>query len=83
MCIVCNAKLKRRFGQTEGHDQRQVTEASGSYKVQQPKMADLSVVTTRLLFLASLKSGYRFLQLYFHLHKNLPKMSVELVCNFF
>ena len=45
-----NAKLKRRFGQTEGLDQRQVNEASGSYKVQQPKMADLSVVVGRFLF---------------------------------
>ena len=44
-----NAKLKRRFGQTEGHDQRQVSEASGSYKVKHSKMADLSVVTPRFL----------------------------------
>ena len=40
-----NAKLKRRFGQTAGHDQIQVNEASGSYKMQHSKMADLSVVT--------------------------------------
>ena len=42
-----NAKLKRRFGQTAGHDQQQVNEASGSYKMEQPKMADLSVVVNR------------------------------------
>ena len=42
--VEYNAKLKRRFGQTAGHDQEQVNEASGSYKVKQPKMADLSVV---------------------------------------
>ena len=39
-----NAKLKRRFGQTEGHDQEQVNEASRSYKMGNSKMADLSVV---------------------------------------
>ena len=44
MGIVPNAKLKRRFGQTEGLDQRQVNEASGSYKMQDSTMADLSVV---------------------------------------
>ena len=42
--MLPNAKLKRRFGQTEGHDQRQVTEASRSYKMKVSKMADLSVV---------------------------------------
>ena len=42
-----NAKLKRRFGQTEGLDQRQVNEASRSYKMEQSKMADLSVVVGR------------------------------------
>ena len=47
--VATNAKLKRRFGQTAGHDQRQVNEASGSYKVQHFKMADLSVV--RRIFL--------------------------------
>ena len=39
-----NAKLKRRFGQIEDHDQIQVNEASRSYKMQESKMADLSVV---------------------------------------
>ena len=40
-----NAKLKRRFGQTEGHDRKQVNEASESYKMENSKMADLSVVS--------------------------------------
>ena len=40
-----NAKLKRRFGQIEDHDQRQVNEASESYKMKDSKMADLSVVS--------------------------------------
>ena len=31
--IALNAKLKRRFGQTGGHDQRQVNEARRSYKM--------------------------------------------------
>ena len=46
--VECNAKLKRRFGQTEGHDQRQVNEASRSYKMQDSKMAALSVVGSSL-----------------------------------
>ena len=47
--VECNAKLKRRFGQIEDHDQRQVNEASRSYKMQQPKMAALSVVGLSIL----------------------------------
>ena len=39
-----NAKLKRRFGQTGGHDQRQVNEASREFKMEESKMAALSVV---------------------------------------
>ena len=42
--VEYNAKLKRRFGQTGGHDQRQVNEARRSYKMEESKMADLSVV---------------------------------------
>ena len=48
-----NAKLKRRFGQIEDHDQRQVNEASWNVKMKYSKMAALSVVTPRFSILIS------------------------------
>ena len=56
--IALNAKLKRRFGQTEGHDRKQVNEARRSYKMKDSKMADLSVVVARFNVLKVLKSHH-------------------------
>ena len=46
--MPANAKLKRRFGQIEDHDQRQVNKASWKVKMEHSKMADLSVVMRKL-----------------------------------
>ena len=67
--MPCNAKLKRRFGQTGGHDQRQVSEASRSYKMKHSKMADLSVVASSFYF--------TILTLFLLFSNHLPKYSIS------